>query len=218
MVTNTNAPFGFRQFGQREGTAPTAGFERFSLLSSDPSPYFTGDIVDMSSKSLLAGNINQSGSSGSIQIISLGVFLGCKYYSPQVGRTVWNSYFPGNVSSSSPVEAYVCTNPEQLYIVQGSTGAIPGSSNIGAGIPSNTAGSSLGNTATGQSVGTVNSSLITALTSAANFRIVDVYSNYAPPGVNGTSTGAEGFQILVVQPNNFQRNRPGALALSGPST
>jgi hypothetical protein len=35
--------------------------------------------------------------------------------------------------------------------------------------------------------------------------IVDLYSNTAPPGVNGTSTGAEGLQIAVLQPLNFVR-------------
>ncbi len=217
-MANTNAPFGFRQFGQREGTAPTAGLERYWILSSDPSPYFTGDVVDQSSKTLANGYINNGGSSGNITYVGLGVFLGCKYYSPSVGRTVWNSYFPGNVSSSSPVEAYVCTNTEQLYLVQGTTGAVLQQSDIGHGISFTITGASLGNTATGQSVMQVNSSLTTALTSNAPFRIVDLYSNYAPPGVNGTSTGAEGWQIVVVQPNNFQRNRPGVTALTGAST
>ena len=61
--------------------------------------------------------------------------------------------------------------------------------------------SSLGNTLSGQSVMTVQSSLVTGLSSNGQFQIVDIYSNYAPPGVNGTSTGSEGLQIVVVQPN-----------------
>jgi hypothetical protein len=192
--------------------------ERFFILSSDPSPYFTGDIVDMSSAALVRGYLNNGGSSGNVTYVTLGVFQGCKYYSPTVGRTVWSSYFPGSVSSSSPVEAYVITNPEQQYIVQGSTGAIPGSSNVGQGVSFSITGSSLGNTMSGQSVMTINSSLITALSSNAPFRIVDTYSNYAPPGVNGTSTTAEGWQVMIVQPNNSVRGIRGSATITGGST
>src|SRR3972149_10719554 len=56
-MANTFAPFGFRQFGQREGTAPTAGMDRLLLLSSDTNSYYTGDTVVISSQSLVAGYI-----------------------------------------------------------------------------------------------------------------------------------------------------------------
>src|SRR5688572_11792749 len=103
MVTNTFSPFGFRQFGRQEGGSPTAGMDRFFINSSDANVYFTGDVVCQSSAS--AGLISLwSASSG---YIPLGVFMGCEYYNPSVGRVVWNSYFPGSVGSSSPVTCYV---------------------------------------------------------------------------------------------------------------
>jgi hypothetical protein len=139
------------------------------------------------------------GSTAGIAVPIEGVFLGCKYYNTNVGRTVWNSYWPGS-GASGDVEAYVCTNPEQQYLVQGSTGGVLGTSVIGLAVPMSVTGSSLGNTLTGQSVMTVQSSLVTGLSSNGQFEIVDIYSNVAPPGVNGTSTGAEGLQIVVVQP------------------
>jgi hypothetical protein len=123
---------------------------------------------------------------------------------------VWSSYYPGNVGSSAPWNAYVCTNPEQLYIAQGTSAAVLGTSCIGYGInwtsslaPSS-AGTS-GNTTTGFSVVSLQSTSITGLSSNSYFRVVDFYGNDAPPGVNGTSTGSEGGQILVVQPNLFMR-------------
>lgn len=203
-MVNTNAPFGFRQFGQREGSAPTAGMERFFINSSDTDLFFTGDVVHASTTAI--GMLANTGSTGAITDVPIGIVQGVEYYSAAVGRVVWNSYFPASVGSSSPVNVYVCTNPEQLYIVQGTSGAVLGSSNIGQGIPCSITGASLGNQLSGQSVMTVTSSLVTGLSSNAAFRIVDLYSNYAPPGVNGTSTTAEGWQIVVVQPNNFQRN------------
>jgi hypothetical protein len=204
-MANVSSPFGFRQFGRREGGAPTAGQERAFILSSDPSPYFTGDTVALSTTSLVRGYLTNTGSSGNIGMADYGVFLGCEYYNPNVGRVVWSSYFPGNVGSSSPVNAYICNDPDQLYICQGSSGAVIGSSQIGFGFPHSISGSSLGNTLSGQSVMTLTSSQPTGLSSNAHFVLVDMYSNFAPVGVNGTSTTAEGLQIVVVQPNNFQR-------------
>lgn len=207
-MANTNNPFGFRQFGQREGSAPTAGLERHFVSSANTIPIFTGDTVIRSTTTpyLLSG-----GSTTGITTTIEGVFLGCKYYNSNVGRTVWNSYWPGS-GATGDIEAYVCTNPEQLYLVQGSTGGVLGTSNIGMGVPMSVTGSSQGNTLTGQSVMTVQSSLVTGLSSNAQFQIVDVYSNVAPPGVNGTSTGSEGYQIVIVQQMNaFRKTLGGAL-------
>jgi hypothetical protein len=205
-MANTYAPFGFRQFGQREGSAPTAGMERLLLASSDTNLYFTGDLVSVSSLSLIPGYIAPISSvAANYTVVPIaGVFLGCEYYNPSVARTVWSPYFSGNVGSSSPCNAYVCTNPEQLYIAQGSTGAVYGTSCIGFGIGTTTTGSSLGNTLSGISVMAL-STQVSGLSSASAFRVVDVYANYAPPGQNGTSSGSEGAQILVVQPVQFSR-------------
>jgi hypothetical protein len=141
---------------------------------------------------------------GAITETVLGVFLGCEYFNTNVNRVTWSSYWPGS-GATGDIKANVCTNPEQLYTVQGTTGGVLGTSVIGYGIPPSIINSSLGNTLTGQSVMTVQSSLVTGLTSNAPYQIIDIYSNYAPPGVNGTSTGSEGLQIVVVQQNTAFR-------------
>jgi hypothetical protein len=198
-MANTNAPFGFRPFGRKEGGAPTAGLTRYFINSSDTNLYFTGDIVNASSANG-AFITNPSSATGIVNTYNmLGVFQGCEYFSPAVNKTVWNSYFPGNVGSSSPCNAYVITDPEQRYIVQGTSGAVLNASYVGYGFTATTSVSSLGNQLSGQSVMTLATSFPTALSSNAVIRLLDLYSNYAPPGVNGTSTTAEGFQIAVVQ-------------------
>lgn len=219
-MANTYAPFGFRPVGNREGTAPTAGMERMWIGSSDTNTYFTGDLVYQSSAGIGAGGVTQP------NIISLssqaggfpaGVFVGCKYYSPAVGRTVWNSYFPGNLgTSSSPCEAYVITNPQQLFIAQCSTtSGVCGASMVGSNIGTASSGQTSGNTLSGQSAEalassntgwTLSSAAYPGDTSLFNWKVVDTYANYAPPGVNGTSSGSEGGMILVVQPGNWMRN------------
>lgn len=200
-MANTFAPFGFRQFGRREGGAPTAGMERMYLLSSDTNLYFTGDVVAVSSASLVAGYITLP-SSGTLTQIA-GIFAGCEYYNPSVGRVVWNSYFPGNVGSSSPCNAYVITDPEQLFLVQCTTTAVVGTSAINLNVGWASSLQANGNTLSGISAVALNSTTVSA-NSSLPFRIVDTTSNFMPPGVNGTDGSTTG-AIVVVQFNNQAR-------------
>lgn len=203
-MANTYSPFGFRQFGRIDGGAPTAGFDRWPLLSSDTNTYFTGDLVSVSSTPSALGTTIAPYVAAS-NYVALGVFMGCEYYSPTVGRMVWAPYFPGSVGSSNIGNAYVCTDPEQRYIAQVSTtSAIFNSSWIGLGVTLATSGS--GNTLSGISAQAIASSVTPTVQSASSpFRVIDVYQNWAPPGVNGTSSGSEGAQIVVLLPNNWYR-------------
>jgi len=209
-MANTNAPFGFRSFGHRDGSAPTMGLERFFILSSDTTSYFTGDPVAQSSASM--GYIQLYGGS-SLGPVVLGIFAGCEYYAPAVGRVVWdNKYVTGSgATSSNPVTAYVITDPEMQFIVQASSAGL-GSSNIGsnASVLAGTQGQ--GNTLTGVSAATINSATGTVAGSSYPLRIVDVYSNFAPPGVNGTDNSSA-YNVFVVAPNNWARK-----ALTGVTT
>jgi hypothetical protein len=144
----------------------------------------------------------------------MGIFQGCEYYSPSVGRQVWsNAYVTGTgAASSSPVTAYVISDPDQLFIVQASTAGI-GSSMVGynATVLAGTMG--VGNSITGLSNATLASTVGAVAGTSYPFRIIDVYSNYAPPGafVNGTDNSSA-FNIIVVAPNNWARR--GTVAIS----
>lgn len=210
-MANITAPFGFRQFGQMEGASPTAGFDRLLLASSDTNSYYTGDLVSISSQSIIAGYITLPASGSTIGSPLQGVFLGCEFYSAQAGSVVWRPFFPASVGSSSPCNAYVCTNPDQLYIVQGTTTAVLGTSCIGLNIGFASSLQTSGNTTTGISGLMLNSSTVTG-NSSFPFRIVDTYSNYAPPGTNGTDNTVAG-AIMVVRMNNSAR-----MSLTGTST
>lgn len=202
-MANTNAPFGFRATNQQEGSAPTAGFETYYLRSSDANLYFTGDPVMLSSGDPGYLTVPASGVTTGQPI--LGIFVGCEYYSATVQRPVWSPYFPGSVGSSAPVACNVITNPQQLFLVQATSNAILGTSNINQNIGFSPAVSSQGNQTTGQSVLTLLASA-TSQNSSYPFRIVATASGLLPPGANGTSTGAEGYQIMVVRGNNWVRN------------
>jgi hypothetical protein len=205
-MANTYNPFGFRQFGRKDGGAPTAGFDRWPLWSSDANTYFTGDLVSVSSITSSNWGTTISPFVAASNYVALGVFMGCEYYNTTVARMVWSPYFPGSVGSSNVGNAYVCTDPEMRYIAQVSTtSAIFNSSWIGFGATLATSGS--GNTTTGMSAQAIASSVTPTVQSAtAPWKVVDVYQNWAPPGTNGTSSGSEGAQIVVLQPNNFYYN------------
>lgn len=201
-MANSDAPFGFRSFGHRDGSAPTMGMDRFFILSSDTTSYFCGDPVAQSSATpgyikLYAGT--------AVTPVCLGIFVGCEYYAPSVNRQVWdNKYVTGSgATSSNPVTAYVITDPEMQFIVQASSAGY-GSSMVGsnATVLAGTMGS--GNTLTGISAATLASTVGAVAGSSYPFRIVDVYSNFAPPGINGTDNSSA-YNIIVVAPNNWSR-------------
>lgn len=201
-MANTFSPFGFRPVGRQEGGSPTAGLTRAFILSSDTNAYFTGDTVAYSSAATVAGYITLP-SSGTLSPPTLGVFMGCEYYNTATGSIRFSPYFPGSVGSSSPCNAYLITDPDQLFIVQSSTTSLIGASNVGQNVGITSSLQSGGNTLNGISGIALNSSTVSA-NSSLPFRIVDSYANSAPPGVNGADTTTAG-QILVVAPNNWVR-------------
>lgn len=199
----TNAPFGFRSFGHQDGSAPTMGLSRYWIYSSDTNLYFTGDPVALSSATY--GYIQPfQGSSLTPRV--LGIFQGCEYYNPSVGKVVWNSYFPASVSSSSPVTAYVISDPEMTFVVQASSAGL-GSSMVGGNLNILTAQSSLGNTTTGQSNVTISSTFGLVAGSSYPFVLIDAYSNYGPPGAPGTDNSSA-YNWVVVGFNNTFRHAP----------
>jgi hypothetical protein len=198
-MANTQAPFGFRQLRRLDGGAPTAGFETVVIASSDTNLYFTGDPVVTST----TGPYITTPSSGFVQI--RGIFMGCEYYNASVNRIVFSPYFPASVATSSgtaDVKGWVCTDPEMLWIAQCSTIATVTSSQIGNNIGFTTP-LSTGNTLSGISGVTLGSTSV-GTSSSGPFRIYDFYSNYAPPGTNGTDNTSAG-NILVVAANNWDR-------------
>lgn len=199
-MANTNNPFGFRSFGHRDGSAPTMGLDKYTINSSDANLYFTGDPVALSSAAY--GVLSPYGGS-SLTPKVLGIFAGCEYYSPNVQRVVWAPFFPASVSSSSPVTAYVITDPEMQFIVQCSSAGF-GSSMVGGNCNILAAQSSLGNQTSGVSNVTIASTIGLTAGSSYPFTIVDAYSNYAPPGVNGTDNSSA-YNIMIVAPNNWFR-------------
>ncbi len=219
-MANTFSPFGFRSFGDLDGAAPTMGLTRRYLASSDTNLYFTGDVVQLSSGALSAvGNIAavQSSAVANLNPI-LGIFAGCEFFSPSAARVIWSPFFPGNLgNSSTPCNAYIIEDPNQLFLVQASTTAVMGTSVIGLNVQFSCSGvggfgaSSGGNQTTGISNVCLTSTSVT-VSGSLPFRIVDTTSNYAPPGTNGADGTTAGAIMVVGFNNQLRRSLTGASA------
>jgi hypothetical protein len=202
-MPNNNAPFGFASFGRLEGGAPTAGMEQFQINSSDTNSYYRGDPVCLSSA---AYGFLQPYQGSSLAPVCLGVFQGCEFYSPTAGKVIWfNAYVTGTgAASSTPVTAYVITDPEQRFIAQASSAGL-GSSMAGGNLNVVSTSVGFGSATTGLSVATLNSASGLVGGSSYPFRIITAYSNFAPPGANGTDNSSA-YNVMVVSGNNWYRN------------
>jgi hypothetical protein len=223
-MTNTlNSPTqGFATFQRMDGGAPTAGMTPVWIASTDATFLFRGDpcVTSTAPGSNNSGAYITSVGLGSLSSSFLvrGIFQGCYQYQPIAGRVVWSNSYQGTVTGSTgDVKAYVVDDPDELFIVQASTNSAIASSMVGLNISIST-NSTTGNTTTGYSNITVQSTSTTPSASYP-FRIVDLYSNYAPPFggfglpnagssqtniVNGTDNGNPA-NIIVVRLNNCDR-------------
>ena len=209
-MANSSAGFGFRSFGHSDGSAPTMGMSRYWVSTADTFPHFTGDVVCMSTVTPgYISNYYNAATGGA----PLGVCAGFQYYSPTVGRVVWDKQIPatpggaGAPNSSVGAVAYVIDDPEMLFLarVQSSQWNPLLIGNVVTLSTQSGSLSSQGNTVTGLSVQTINSSTIITTQSASQpFTVVDVYSNYAPPGVDGTDN-SNNYNIVVLRPNAWAR-------------
>lgn len=114
-MSNTAAPFGFMQ---DSGTGSTPTYEQVTRSAQyNAAAIYAGDPVTSQTDGTIA-----IASAGTTQIA--GIFVGCKYLSVSMKRTVWNNYWPGSdVASGNYVECYIVNDPNAKFLVQsGGTG------------------------------------------------------------------------------------------------
>jgi hypothetical protein len=184
-MANTNAPFGFRQYG---GTGSVPTYEQVAVrVAHNASAIFYGDPVLPDANGFVV-----VGAPGTTQVA--GIFQGCKYLSVSQKRTVWSNYWPGtDVASNQIVEGYIVNDPNAKFVVQtDATGIDATAINANVNFSIGT-----GNTATGISGAFLNTSTLGA-TNTLPFRVVGLVQD--PPGAPGTAAGA--YNLAVVAFNN----------------
>lgn len=111
---------------------------------------------------------------------------------------MWLNYWAGS-GAGGDVTVRVCTDPDAQFIAQSDNTAIASTSvgnniNFVAGTPNST--TQFSTAAVGQST--------VSTTNTLPFRIVGMWSEYAPPGTNGTDNTSQ-YNRIVVAPNNWDR-------------
>ena len=174
-MANTQAQFGFAQFGYLPGGAPDYQLSKYAIQSSYATAIYFGDPVV---KSAASGYIQPATGTGSLTAIS-GIFQGC-VYTPKGGVPGWLPWYPPTAAGADST-AYVIDSPLALFRVAALLTAVPPSA-IGEGIGYSTGagGTTLGG---GFSTFTVDQSLLTT-GAVAPFQVYSMY-----PGVgNGSDT------------------------------
>lgn len=115
-MANTNTPFGFQEYYGGAGGAPTFLQSSRRIAAGNATAIYRGDPV-MPVIGAATGYITQ-GSPGTT--VLAGIFVGCKYLSTAVKRTVWSNYWPGS-GASGDVEAYVIDDPNARFRVMGNS-------------------------------------------------------------------------------------------------
>jgi hypothetical protein len=183
-MANTTGYMGFKFFGMLPGYAPDMQLSAVPIAGSNSTAIYRGDAVIFSSGNIIAA------STGTGQID--GVFDGCTYVD-STGNTRWSPYCP----ASQTATGYVINAPGAMFLAQSNGTAISRANvNKNAGYVIGTGQTTGG----GFSLYTLNAAeIITA--STGTFRIVGLFSDYAPSAVNGTDNSSNN-NICIVTFNN----------------
>lgn len=194
-VANTDAPFGLVEWTGTlsSGAYPSATVIR-QVAYNDSTPIYSGDPV----KNLATGYVSQWTAATEVSQLA-GIFVGCKYKSTSLGRTVWSPYWPGtDVASTEKVYAYLLpvdmATPLVLKVQTDSTGITIADIGANADVALGT-----GSTVTGRSGAYLNHSTYNT-TATLPFKIIGLWGDYAPPGVNGAASGA--YAVAIVAANS----------------
>lgn len=190
-TVNVNAPNGFQRFGLLDGASPTMGNQIRKITSSSAVGY--GDPV----VSLVTGYIDIA-TAGTTQIS--GIFLGCYYLNPGVGRVIWSRNWPGSASATGAGTCYIDTDPNALYVAQSNNTAITfadinANINFAIGTP---------DSVTGYSTSSVAQSTINT-TDTLPFRIVGLLTDYQPANSGPGTDNSSAYNRVIVAPNYTDR-------------
>jgi len=199
-MANANAPFGFRHLGFSEG-GPVAnyGLAWKKIASNYGTALYRGDVlIDLGTG--YCGRYT-SGVSGANVV---GIVEGFEYLSTATGRRTPSTYLPVGDTAQ---DVDVCITPiagvpPQLFIVQAASTYFD-ITDIGQTIEPAVGGTGTVVGGYGKSAMTIAKSTNQGTANTYPFRIVNLYSAYAPTGWNGTDDTSN-YNIVVVASNPFE--------------
>jgi hypothetical protein len=198
-MSNVNSPFGFRHLGYPEGGAVTNyGLTWKKIAAAYGTALYRGDVlIDLGSG--YCGRYTN----GALGSNVVGIVEGFEYLSTATGRRTPSTYLP---TGDTAYDVDVCLTPimgvpPQLFIVQAAATNFT-IADIGMNIEPYLGGTGTAAGGFGKSSMTIVQGTNEAATATLPFRIVDLYSRYAPLGINGTDDTSN-YNIVVVSSNPF---------------
>lgn len=180
MAANNFVPSGFQDAFSAYANAPNYAQRVYQISTTLTSNIGLNDPV----RFLASGFIDKYASGGGSVC---GIFKGCQYFDPNIGRTVrvpaWKA---PSLPTNTPVTAFVVNDPGAVFQVQANGAVAVAQSNVGMNVEITTGSSGSPNSQSGNSTCSVLTSSI-ATTNTLPFKIL----------------GIVGFQQGVVQPALF---------------
>jgi hypothetical protein len=200
-MANNNAPFGMRVPGRQNDATPSFQISQGKASSANTTKFYRGDILKRLNTGyvdVFTGAIGSTVASGRDQV--LGIFWGCEYLSIAFGRRITTNYWPGGDATGDVIVQYIPINgfPSPLLVAQ-SNGSPFTFADIGLNLDIAYAA---GTAYTGYSKSgvTLNQSTL-ATTAGLPFRLIGLWSDYAPSGSPGTDNSSN-YNWGVVQFNS----------------
>jgi hypothetical protein len=203
-MANSNIPFGFRWHGlSGDPVTPSSGLIAVKVAASPGHTFGEGDPLQQ----LYTGYVDALTKGASLNAL-IGVFKSCEYYSTSQARKVWRNYYPtGDATGDVTVymEAAGASITPRFVVQSGGTAAIT-FGNVGMNIDILTGSSTAGTVTSGyyRSACAADASGGVTTTSTVPFRIVGLWSDYAPPGAPGTDN-TTAYNWIVVEANPLQK-------------
>jgi len=199
-MANTNAPFGFRHLGFSEGGAVANYGQTWKKVAYNyGTALYRGDVmVDLGSGYVGRYTAGVTGSN------VVGIVDGFEYLSSALGRRTPSTYLPvGDTAYDVDVILTpIAGVPPQLFMVQ-ATSTYFTIADIGQTIEPAVGGTGSIVGGYGKSAMTITQGTNEDTTNTRPFRVVGLYSSYAPSGVNGTDDTSN-YNIVVVASNPYE--------------
>ena len=192
-MANTQAQFGFQQFGYLPGGAVDYQMSNAVILSTYSTLIGNGDPV-MKTNATSPYIIQATGSLATTAPI-MGIFVGCMFQPSGGGAPTWSPYWPGAAAANAT--AYIINAPNALFKVATLQTAVNSTmigwvANFTTGSPTTTGG--------GFSVATIDEATATNTGTTASmmpFKIVSLY-----PGIGNGSDPTTNYNWIIVTFNN----------------
>jgi hypothetical protein len=112
-----NAPFGLRVTGRLDSGSLEV-FRQYPIASGYAANIAAGDIVLLTDNGTSTTITKQTATGDTTtDIAMLGVFMGCSYTDPSTGQITFSNMWPTGTVASDAL-AFVCDDPQALYVVQ----------------------------------------------------------------------------------------------------